>query len=168
MKRSSRAAAFAVIVIIVSISCGRQAEVPAASERARSQGAGAVAPGAVTPAGTAAVGIDKLARLDLLPRFKRSVRVGLVSSYDRTGGNDDGFSGKYSFVRREPGGLVLADLEGPGAITRIHTPTPTDDVVEFYFDGETAPGLSLKVSELFDCCRSPLGEWPSKDFKLVP
>ena len=119
---------------------------------------GSLAPstyGAVNAAGNAAVGIDELARLDLLPRFRRSVRVGLVSSYDRTGGNDDGFSGKYSFVRREPGGLVLADLEGPGAIYRIHTPTPTDDVVEFYFDGEAEPRLSLKVNELFDGTRPP-------------
>jgi hypothetical protein len=109
------------------------------------------------PAGTraAAIGIDELARLDLLPKFKRSVKVGLVSSYDRTGGNDDGFSGKYSYVRKEPGGLVLADLEGPGAIYRIHTPTPTDDIVEFYFDGEPSPRLSLKVIELFDGTRPP-------------
>jgi hypothetical protein len=157
MKRSLRAAAIGIGVIAVSlsISCGRNAEGPAESGQATSGQAGAVAPGAVTAAGTAAVGIDELARLDLLPRFRRSVRVGLVSSYDRTGGNDDGFSGKYSFVRREPGGLVLADLEGPGAIYRIHTPTPTDDIVEFYFDGEPEPGLSLKVNELFDGTRPP-------------
>ena len=158
MKRFFRAAALAVIVISVSISCGRKAEGPAGSAVSGQSVLGqaaAVPPGAVTAAGTAAVGIDELARLDLLPRFKRSVRVGLVSSYDRTGGNDDGFSGKYSFVRKEPGGLVLADLEGPGAIYRIHTPTPTDDVVEFYFDGEPEPGLSLKVNELFDGTRPP-------------
>ena len=101
------------------------------------------------------IGIDELVRLDLLPRLKRSVSVGLVSSYDRSGGNDDGFSGKYSFVRKEPGGLVLADLEGPGAVYRIHTPTPTDDVVAFYFDGEAAPRLRLKVVELFDGTRPP-------------
>jgi hypothetical protein len=105
--------------------------------------------------GAAAVGIDEMARLDLLPRFKRSVKIGLVSSYDRSGGNDDGFSGKYSFIRKEPGGLVIADLEGPGAIYRIHTPTPTDDIVEFYFDGQAAPGLRLKLSELFDGTRAP-------------
>ncbi|MGZ5498293.1 MAG: hypothetical protein ACXWHI_06205, partial [Candidatus Aminicenantales bacterium] len=105
--------------------------------------------------GPAAIGIDELARLDLLPQLKRSVKVGLVSSYDRSGGNDDGFSGKYSFIRKEPGGLVIADLEGPGAIYRIHTPTPTDDIVEFYFDGESAPRLSLKINELFDGTRAP-------------
>ncbi len=104
---------------------------------------------------SAAVGIDEMARLDLLPGLKRSVKVGLVSSYDRSGGNDDGFSGKYSFIRKEPGGLVIADLEGPGAIYRIHTPTPTDDIVEFYFDGQAEPGLRLKISELFDGTRAP-------------
>jgi hypothetical protein len=43
--------------------------------------------------GDAPIGLLELTRLDLLPRFKRSVRVGSFSSYDRTGGNDDGFSG---------------------------------------------------------------------------
>ena len=105
--------------------------------------------------GPPVIGIEELSRLDLLPRLKQSVKVGLVSSYDRSGGNDDGFSGKYSFVRKEVGGLVIADLEGPGVITRIHTPTPTDDVVEFYFDGEAAPRISLKINELFDGTHAP-------------
>ncbi|MFZ2055178.1 MAG: glycoside hydrolase family 172 protein, partial [Candidatus Aminicenantales bacterium] len=78
-----------------------------------------------------------------------------VSSYDRSGGNDDGFSGKYSFIRKEASGLVLADLEGPGVIYRIHTPTPTDDVVEFYFDGEDAPRISLTFTEIYDGTRAP-------------
>ncbi len=99
--------------------------------------------------GKRVIGVEELSRLDLLPRFKHSVKVGLVSSYDRSGGNDDGFSGKYSFIRKEPGGLVIADLEGPGVIYRIHTPSPTDDVIEFYFDGETAPRISLKITDLF-------------------
>ncbi|HJU55523.1 MAG TPA: glycoside hydrolase family 172 protein [Pyrinomonadaceae bacterium] len=94
-------------------------------------------------------GVEELYRLDLLPTFKRSVKVGSVSSYDRTGGNDDGFSGKHSFVRREPAGLVIADLKGPGVIYRIWTPTPTDDLVEFYFDGEENPRLRVRFSDLF-------------------
>lgn len=142
MNKYGRISALVLWTLTAAISCGK----------AGGPGAEAAGPGAAAPA---AVGIDEMARLDLLPRFKRSVRVGLVSSYDRTGGNDDGFSGKYSFVRKEPGGLVLADLEGPGAIYRIHTPTPTGDIVEFYFDGEAAPRLRLKVSELFDGARPP-------------
>ena len=64
-------------------------------------------------------GIEQLYRLDRLGVFKESVKVASISSYDRTGGNDDGFSGKYSFVRKEKNGLVLADLKGPGVIYRI-------------------------------------------------
>ncbi len=46
-------------------------------------------------------GVAELHRLDALPAFKQSIKVGSVSSYDRTGGNDDGFSGKHSFLRKE-------------------------------------------------------------------
>lgn len=94
-------------------------------------------------------GIDEISRLDLLPSLKRSIKVASISSYDRTGENDDGFSGKYSFVRKEPGGLVIADLEGPGVIYRIWTPTPTDDMVEFYFDGETTPRIKVRFRDIF-------------------
>ena len=94
-------------------------------------------------------GMPELYRLDLLPRIRSSVFVGSVSSYDRTGGNDDGFSGKYSFVAREDDGLVIADLQGPGVIYRIWTPTPTEDMVEFFFDGESQPRIRVKFRELF-------------------
>jgi hypothetical protein len=100
-------------------------------------------------------GIEQLSRLDLLPTFKQSVRIGSVSSYDRKGGNDDGFAGTYSFVRKEAGGLVIADLKGPGAVTRIWTPTPSDDITEFYFDGETAPRISEKFFDLFSGKKFP-------------
>ena len=95
--------------------------------------------GAVFTLGCVALGaqtldpMEALGRLDRLPQFRDSTAVGSVSSYDRTGGNDDGFSGKYSFVRKEEGALVLADLKGPGIIHRIWTPTPTDDAMEFLF-----------------------------------
>ncbi|MEP0845076.1 MAG: DUF2961 domain-containing protein [Phycisphaerae bacterium] len=101
------------------------------------------------------VGIEELHRLDLLPAFKKSVKVGAVTSHDRTGGNDDGFSGKYSFVRKEGEHLVLADLKGPGCVYRIHTPTPTDDPLEFYFDGEETPRISLPFRELFTGAKAP-------------
>jgi hypothetical protein len=143
----------AILALLALLSCGRPQTPP--------------------PPEPAVIGIDELSRLDLLPRFKRSVQVGMASSYDRSGGNDDGFSGKYSFIRREPGGLVLADLEGPGAIYRIHTPTPTDDIVEFYFDGEGAPRLSLKLNQLFDGTRPPFvaplaGSAVGGSFSYVP
>ena len=94
-------------------------------------------------------GIQELYRLDRLPMLKDSVEVASISSYDRTGGNNDGFEGRYSFVRKEEGGLVLADLKGPGVIYRLWTPTPTDDVMEFYFDGESEPRIQVQFNELF-------------------
>ncbi len=107
------------------------------------------------------VGIEELSRLDQLPVFKQSVKIGAVSSYDRTGGNDDGFSGKYSFVRKDTNGVVLADLQGPGVIYRVWTPTPTDDVMEFLFDGETKPRVEVKFRDLF------LGQHPAFPRPLV-
>ena len=91
---------------------------------------------------------EDLYRLDRLPQLKPSVKVGSVSSYDRTGGNDDGFSGKYSFVRKEGDALVLADLKGPGVIWRIWTPTPSDDMFEFYFDGEAKQRITFNFRDL--------------------
>jgi hypothetical protein len=95
------------------------------------------------------IGLELLHRLDLLPTIKRATGIGGVSSYDRTGGNDDGFSGAYSYIRKEGDDLVLADIEGPGCIYRIHTPTPPDDIVEFYFDGEETPRIRLPFREMF-------------------
>ena len=89
-----------------------------------------------------------LADFSTLPQY-RSGEMNQLSSYDRTGGNDDGFSGKYSFIREEPGGLVIADLKGPGVVNRIWTPTPTTDTINFYFDGERTPRISIPFIDLF-------------------
>lgn len=109
----------------------------------------------------ATVGLEELFRLDRLPQYKTAVKVASVSSYDRTGGNDDGFSGTYSFVRKESTNLILADLKGPGVIHRIWTPTPTDDVLEFLFDGETQPRVEVRMRDLF------LGKYPAFPRPLV-
>lgn len=102
-----------------------------------------------------APGIEQLYRLDELPRLKSSVFVGSVSSYDRTGGNDDGFSGTYSYVAKEDDGLVIAELQGPGVVYRIWTPTPTDDLVEFFFDGETEPRIRVPFRDMFTGTAAP-------------
>lgn len=112
-------------------------------------------------AAAAPSGFAELHRLDRLAEFRTAVKVGAVSSYDRTGGNDDGFSGKYSFIRKDGDALVLADLQGPGVIHRVWTPTPSDDVMEFLFDGETRPRLEVKFRDLF------LGKHPAFPRPLV-
>lgn len=93
--------------------------------------------------------VELLKRVDQLPQYRSNQHVEQISSYDRKGGNDDGFDGTYSYVRKENGKLVLADLKGPGVVNRIWTPTPTDDTLSFYFDGEQEPRLQIKFSDLF-------------------
>jgi len=88
--------------------------------------------------------------ISTLPEFLDSTYVAQVSSYDTTGNNDDGFSGRYSFLRRNADStLVIFDVKGSGVINRIWTPTPTEDILDFYIDNESAPAFSIKFIDLF-------------------
>ncbi len=89
--------------------------------------------------------LSNISRLSLY----RTGDIQQLSSYDRTGDNDDGFSGKYSSMGKDPEGFVLADLKGPGVVNRIWTPTPEIDTIKFYFDGEKKPRISVPFLELF-------------------
>jgi hypothetical protein len=99
--------------------------------------------------------IEDLYQIERLPQLRPFVKVGSFSSYDRSGGNDDGFSGKYSSIRQEGDALVIAELQGPGVITRIWTPTPNDSPLEFFFDGETTPRLVMPFRDLFKGDHAP-------------
>lgn len=102
--------------------------------------------------------LEALSRLDLLPEFRSNCIVEQISSYDKTGGNDDGFNGTYSYIRKENNKLVIADLKGPGIINRIWTPTPTNDSLEFYFDGEKNASLKICFQDLFSNRQYPFIE----------
>lgn len=84
-----------------------------------------------------------------MARFKDAARIGMFSSYDPTGGNNDGFSGDHSYIRKEGEGLVIAELEGAGVLTRIWTPTPLENDIEFYIDGAAEPTMTLPFADLF-------------------
>lgn len=92
--------------------------------------------------------LRSLYRFDKLPEYREGIVEGF-SSYDRTGGNDDGFNGTYSFIRKENGKLVIAEMEGPGVINRIWTPTPTRDTLEFYFDHHAEPDFKICFEDIF-------------------
>ena len=109
----------------------------------------------VTAQAQTSLPFEDLYRIDHLARLRSFVKVGSFSSYDRTGGNDDGFSGKYSFIRKEGDALVIAELQGPGVITRIWTPTPNDSPMEFFFDGEATPRLVLPFRDIFEGTHAP-------------
>ena len=100
--------------------------------------------------------LRQLYDVSLLPQYQPNTTSAQVSSYDPSGGNDDGFSGTYSFVRRNAdSSLVLLELNGPGVINRIWTPTPTADTIDFYLDGSNQPTLSIQYSDLFSGKRFP-------------
>ncbi len=94
--------------------------------------------------------LKRLLTVNELPRYMDNSIVKQISSYDRTGGNDDGFDGTYSSIREEAdGSLVVFEVKGKGVIERIWTPTPTDDTLDFYFDGNAEPAFSIRYRDLF-------------------
>ncbi|APS40559.1 glycoside hydrolase family 172 protein [Salegentibacter sp. T436] len=108
---------------------------------------------------TVASELKKLHQVEELPGYIEQTKLLQVSSYDTTGGNDDGFSGDYSFIRKNPdSSLVIFEAEGNGVINRIWTPTPTEDTLDFYFGNEKSPSYSVKFSDLFSGEVAPFEE----------
>lgn len=70
-------------------------------------------------AGNGAVGWDTYRRLDLLPDLAGGAQTKQFSSFGRNGSNDDGFVGRYSCLRTNGPGCVLAEDRGPGEIDSI-------------------------------------------------
>jgi hypothetical protein len=62
------------------------------------------------------VGWDIYRRWDLMAAMRPGSQARQFSSFDRTGGNDDGFEGTYSCLRASEAGCVLAERSGPGQI----------------------------------------------------
>ena len=99
--------------------------------------------------------LGAMINLSDLPKYTDAV-VKQFSSYDTTGNNDDGFSGKYSFIRKNAdGSSVIFEDKGSGVINRIWTPTPTNDTLDFYFDGSKKPSYSIRFADLFSGKVSP-------------
>ena len=85
------------------------------------------------------VDINRIARLDTAP-------TSIITSYDPTGGNND-FN---HFVRKgPPGWVVLADLKGPGYVSRFWFTGAESGKhgLRFYFDEERNPRLDTTLGE---------------------
>ena len=91
------------------------------------------------------------------PRLRSDVQAHYVSSYDRTGGNDDGFDGTYSALYvDESGEHVIFDVKGPGTLynlwftSRVNGRSPLGwGRIKFYFDDEASPRIDMDVDDLF-------------------
>lgn len=66
--------------------------------------------------GVAPTGLSALTEFEYLPVLRQDVWFHSVSSQDVTGGNDDGFSGSFSYLYRKDGRYVLLDTRGPGCV----------------------------------------------------
>jgi hypothetical protein len=94
--------------------------------------------------------LSRLYNISAMPVYINGTEVHQISSYDRKGGNNDGFEGTYSYLRKEnDSSLIVFEAEGKGVIERIWTPTPTDDTLEFYFDGARTPSYAIKYRDVF-------------------
>lgn len=109
--------------------------------------------------------LRQLGALDELPRLLRGETLLAQSSFDRTGGNDDGFSGRWSPLRRDPNGeYVLFDERGPGALARLHfaffdsiQPGNGREAydIRVYFDDELEPSIDLPLQEFVEGRHAP-------------
>ena len=119
-----------------------------------------------------------------LGRLQRPARVADLSdpalplqesSFDRLLGNDDGFSGIWSYLAIEDGERVVFDRPGPGSLDSIKVtfmagpgtpisltiPGADDYRLRFWFDDEPVPRLDVSARGLFE------GSVPGFDAPLV-
>ena len=106
------------------------------------------------PAQTQPVGPAFYDNLSELPRIYSNVESYYLSSYDRTGGNDDGFRGTYSQLYVDQAGEhVIFDEDGPGCVYNFWFTGTGQDLhwgkLRFYFDGEERPRIECEAREFF-------------------
>jgi hypothetical protein len=100
---------------------------------------------------------SELVDLSRYPILEPGVQAHYLSSYDRSGGNDDGFEGTYSALYVEASGEhVIFDVKGPGTLfnlwftSRVNGRSPLGTGrIRFYFDDEPSPRLDVDIDELF-------------------
>jgi Protein of unknown function (DUF2961)/FG-GAP-like repeat len=107
-----------------------------------------------TPAPTATasngpVGWDTYRRLDLLPDLASGSQTRQFSSFARNGSNDDGFVGRFSCLRTNGPGCVLAEDRGPGELQSIWFTRDNGDVtatgsIRVVLDGVTVLNANLQ------------------------
>lgn len=90
--------------------------------------------------------VDDLTNLTLAAELKNGTQ--LISTWDRSGGNDD--FNQFAGPGTEEGWVKLVDLKGPGVVRRFWT-TGVDfgHRVRIYVDGDKTPRIEGKIEEVF-------------------
>ena len=89
------------------------------------------------------VDLEALSRLDSPP-------VRMVSSYDRTGGNRDGFNPEWL----KDGAYTFFEAEGPGVVRRFYAGLPGGHL-RIFIDGNPVPLVDMPCEEFFAGRREP-------------
>lgn len=97
-------------------------------------------------------GSDPFEKFEHLAELKPYTFASQISSYDRIGGNNDGW-GEGNFLYTDANGeKVMMDVKGPGVVNRLWFAGAWDfnqTYLNFYFDGENEPRIRLTMAELF-------------------
>lgn len=106
------------------------------------------------------IGIEFYKNLSKLPYLYSNVESYYMSSYDRTGGNDDGFRGTYSELYTDDNGEhVIFEEKKSGCIYNIWGTGPEKipnwGRIKFYFDGEKKPRLDFDANDFFSGLTEP-------------
>lgn len=108
-------------------------------------------------------GLDFYKDLSALPFIYDNVESYYLSSYDRTGGNDDGFRGTYSQLYIDDNGEhVIFDEDGPGCVYNFWFTGSYRELhwgkIKFFIDGQETPVFESSDKELFLGTKSPFVE----------
>jgi hypothetical protein len=104
------------------------------------------------------VGPERIERLLLdAPIYESGVETRYFSSFDRSGANDDGFTGKYSALYELPNGeQVVFDALGPGCLYTLWFTSKDGgwgDLhwgrIRFYLDGSDKPAVDVEGNDLY-------------------
>ena len=96
-----------------------------------------------------------------LPELENS-HTAMSSTWDRTGGNNDGvdFKDLRPTTPAEPARNVLLDVDGPGCIHRIFVgmvaPQHVGTRIQIFLDGGKKPTFDMPITEFFDYKNGPL------------
>jgi hypothetical protein len=106
------------------------------------------------------IGLEFYDNLAALPYIFPNIESYYLSSYDRTGGNDDGFRGTYSQLYVDAKGEhVIFEEDGPGCVYNLWFTGSDRDLhwgkIRFYFDGEEKPRIEYGAKEFFSGLHRP-------------
>ncbi len=101
-------------------------------------------------------GAEALLDLNALPLLRDGVQAHHVSSFDRAGGNDDGFAGTWSALEERGGEHVILAARGAGCVYTLWFTGPDGGYstlpwgrLRIYFGSEEKPRVDVEANEFF-------------------